>query len=248
MKLLTSLIFGTAVACSFTPADAQVWKCVENGRTVFSDQPCPATGRQMDPRKLNGNSVQAERVPMDQGDDAPLEFSTQAGVARQSPQNSCPSDQDIRNMETKASSMTLGKKEKAFMDDEIRRARQCRKGQGNYAAEDWQVSREAQDDQNSLTNKQRGRSRAEGMHSAADPIEGDRIEQRRLADEARRREEQAIAAAAAAQRALQQNETFFCNPRGCTSSTGGFYSRSAKGTFVGPRGTCTLAGTQLMCL
>ena len=115
-------------------------------------------------------------------------------------------------METKAGSMTLGKKEQFFMVDEIHRARQCRKGQGNYAAEDWQVSREAQDDQSSVSNKQRGRARAEGMHSAADPIEGDRIERRRLAEEAMRREQEAIAAAAAAQRTQQQNEPFFCNP------------------------------------
>ena len=232
MKFIRSFIFAVA-ACALTPVQAQVWKCNDNGRTVFSDQPCPASGRQLDPRKLNGNSVQAERVVTDENMDAPRGNPAQARVVRQSQQNSCPSDQDIRNTETKLSSITLGKKEREFLDDEIRRARQCRKGQGNYAAEDWQVSRDAQDDQNSLTSKQRGRSRAEGMHSAADPIEGDRIERRKLVEEAEKR--------------ARQNETFACNANGCSSSTGGFYNSIGNGLYVGPRGTCNRAGSTLMC-
>lgn len=65
----------------------------------------------------------------------------------------CPNDQEIRNMEVLANSATLGASKKAFLADEVRRARQCRKGQGNYSAGDWQTSHEAQRAQNNLTGR-----------------------------------------------------------------------------------------------
>jgi hypothetical protein len=82
------------------------------------------------------------------------------------------------------------------MQEEVRRARQCRKGQGRYAAADWDISRQAQAAQSSQSGAQDARRRAEDMHSAADPVEGDRItsvrEQERAQREAQRRQDQRL--------------------------------------------------------
>ena len=65
----------------------------------------------------------------------------------------------------------------------IRRARQCQKGQGNYTAADWNVSKQAVDAQSSLTGGADARRRAEAMHSAANANEGDRIARQRETDD-----------------------------------------------------------------
>jgi hypothetical protein len=156
----------------------EVWKCKQrDGGIAFSDVPCPGAGEALEPRRLQSNVADAPRLPA--AASKPLD----AGLP-QPPVNDCPGDLELRNMETRANSTTLGDRERAFMQDEIRRVRQCRKGQGRYTAEDWALSREAQNAQSS-SNAEKARLRAEGMHSAADPLEGDRI--------ARQRENEAIA-------------------------------------------------------
>ena len=95
-------------------------------------------------------------------------------------------------METRANSTTLGDAERQFLQDEVRRVRQCRSGKGRYTEADWAISREAQAAQTQLSERARydARQRAEAMHSAADPEEGDRIARRRIAEErAQRRAE-----------------------------------------------------------
>lgn len=162
-------------------AQAQVWRCTaQDGSTVFSDRPCPGKGSQLEERRLRGNAIEVPRLasaPAGTERPAPVEPAVTAPV------NDCPGDQELRHMETRASSTTLGEKEVAFMRDEIRRARQCRKGQGRYTAADWAISREAQAAQSNLRGAAEARLRAEGMHSAADPQEGERIAQQRRAEE-----------------------------------------------------------------
>lgn len=89
-------------------------------------------------------------------------------------------------METQAASVTLGKKEREFLQDEIRRARQCRSDQGNYTAKHWQQSQEARAAQSCLTDRAGGHGRAEAMHGLADPVEAERIRAARDAEERRR--------------------------------------------------------------
>ena len=52
---------------------------------------------------------------------------------------------------------------------------QCRAGQGRYREADWIISREAQAAQTQISDRARydARLRAEAMHSAADPAEGE---------------------------------------------------------------------------
>lgn len=179
------LIVGAASLISFAgflgEARAQVWRCTaQDGSTVFSDRPCPGKGSQMDERSLRGNAIEAPRLP---STTAATERPAPAEAPVIAPVNDCPGDQELRHMETRASSTTMGEKEVAFMRDEIRRARQCRKGQGRYTAADWAISREAQAAQSNLRGAAEARLRAEGMHSAADPQEGERIAQQRRAEE-----------------------------------------------------------------
>lgn len=170
------------LVCLAAPARAEVWKCkAADGSTVFSDRPCPGQGRALDERQLRGNAIDGPRLP--QTSRTPSEIPVAAEPAPSAPPNDCPGDQELRHMETRASSTTLGDQELAFLRDEIRRARQCRKGQGRYTAADWAISREAQAAQSNLKGAAEARLRAEGMHSAADPQEGERIAQQRRAQE-----------------------------------------------------------------
>lgn len=163
----------------------EVWKCKVGDEIRYSDQPCAAQGQAMAPSVLQGNVIDATRVPQPGG-----EASATPGVARSqgAEENVCPSDRDIASMETRASSISLSREAKTFMQDEIRRARQCRKGQGRYSAADWAISRDAQNAQSSLSGAADARRRAEAMHSAADPLEGERIARQHEAEEAAARE------------------------------------------------------------
>ena len=242
-------IFATLFAV--TAQSAQVWKCKDGDRVIFSDAPCPATGKQLEARQLQGNVVQSEPVPA-----RSEEFDSQSGSSRRrdgasrnsdasNSGNVCPSDLEIRNLETKASSITLGRREKSFLDDELRRARQCRKGQGSYSAEDWQTSRDAQNAQNNLTGREAARRKAEGMHSAADPVEGDRIANRRAQEEAAR----AAAEAARRQRAADMAARIVtsCDAAGCWTPGGRYNRAPGSNTFFGPGGTCQLSNGQMTC-
>lgn len=171
----------------------QVWKCEVGGKVVFSDKPCPQAGQQLPGRTLQPNVVDAmkpEVVDAAMGRPQPPALPPQLPAG-----NACPGDGEIRGMQTRANSTTLGDAERQFMQDEVRRARQCRSGQGRYADADWDISREAQAAQSQLSDRARAdaRQRAEAMHSAADPDEGERISRRRIAEErmARRAQQQA---------------------------------------------------------
>ncbi|WP_343604092.1 hypothetical protein [Roseateles sp.] len=184
-------LIATALLCfagAITTAQAQVWKCTIDGKVQYSDQPCPAKGEAMTSRSLQSNVIDtsADRAAIERAKAAAAE--QQAATATPSaapvaPANVCPSDRDIAGMETKASSISLSPEAKRFVQDEIRRARQCQKGQGKYSAADWTVSKQAVDAQSSLTGGPDARRRAEAVHSAADPAEGDRIARQREAEE-----------------------------------------------------------------
>jgi hypothetical protein len=160
----------------------QVWKCEVAGKVNFSDKPCPQSGQPVAERHLQPNVVDAIKPEVIQ---AAMGRTPAASAPVLPAGNVCPGDGEIRGMETRANATTLGDAERRFMQDEVRRARQCRSGQGRYTDADWDISREAQAAQTQLSDRARldARLRAEGVHSAADPAEGDRIERRRLAEE-----------------------------------------------------------------
>ncbi|MBL8278187.1 MAG: DUF4124 domain-containing protein [Pelomonas sp.] len=160
----------------------QVWKCEVDGQVRFSDKPCPGSGQPVSERTLQPNVVESlkpETVREALG--RPAAASAPAGPAG----NVCPGDGEIRSMETRGNSTTLGDPERQFMQEEVRRALQCRAGRGRYTDADWSISRAAQAAQTQLSERARrdARVRAEAMHSAADPEEADRIARRRIAEE-----------------------------------------------------------------
>jgi hypothetical protein len=185
LLLIASLIGAAAPA-------AEVWKCQVGEQIQYSDQPCQLKGEALASRKLQGNVVETAGRSGDKGAataDASGNSSPSNAEFKRQENNVCPSDADIAGMETRASSIGLTPEAKAFMQDEVRRARQCRKGQGRYAAADWDISRQAQAAQTSQGGGADARRRAEAMHSAADPVEGERIaRQREQAQEQAQRE------------------------------------------------------------
>lgn len=236
---------------------AQVYKCVRpDGKIEFSNLACPTdasasrvntkpnsvdmSGSREQAQKAENSRLREQLAEQERAQQLDRSSASRAG-SQVPPVNTCPTDKDIRNMETSASSIGLGKDARTFLEDEIRRARQCRKGQGNYSAEDWQISKEARDAQRSISGKKQGQVRAEGMHSAADPIEGDRIEQRKLAEEARLHE-------GANRERRSHNVITNCDSFGCTNAAGQRFIRSGNSnTYFGPNGACMRTGMQLLC-
>jgi hypothetical protein len=191
---IKACILLSAAALGGSAMAGEVWKCQVGQQIKYSDRPCTIAGDTLNPRALQGNVVDAAvKKPAGDGASAPAPGLRADGRPAD---NVCPGEAEVKAMETRASSISLGAEAKAFMQDEVRRARQCRKGQGRYGAADWEISRQAQAAQSSLSGAPDARRRAEDMHSAADPSEGDRIasmrEQERAQREAQRRQEQRL--------------------------------------------------------
>lgn len=187
-RLMTGVV---AVALCGGAWAQQVWRCETNGQVRFSDKPCPGSGQPVAQRSLQPNVADGVKPEVVRA--AMAEAASAAVASPPVPAgNVCPGDAEIRNMETRANSTTLGDDERRFMQDEVRRAWQCRKGQGRYTDADWAVSRQAQASQSNTGDRDRrdARLRAEAMHSAADADEGDRIARQRLADERLRQRQQ----------------------------------------------------------
>jgi hypothetical protein len=246
MRLRSAVVSAFLAVTCFAAQAQTVWKCQEGSRVVFSDAPCPSTGKPIAAQRLQGNTMKAEpvRPPQKAGDGYDNGGSANAGVMSTGSTNSCPTEQEINNMEVSANSKTRSRQDVAVRQDEIRRAKQCRAGQGNYKSADWQASQDAQRDLSSVDAKRRkaAEARIEGIHSAADPVEGDPIaKKKRDEDEARR-----LAAEAMARNS--RNSIVACDQGGCTSSDGSRFTRTGTSTlFIGPRGACTLVGTQMNC-
>lgn len=230
--------FGAAFFLPQAGMTQTVWKCQVNGKTTFSDAPCPSSGTMLDQRKLNTNTVGAVRQQWSDESEEPQDGGhphyRSSGQA-----SSCPSEREIKNMETSASSMTIGKKEKAFLYDEVRRARQCAKGQGNYSQDDWKQLKETRDAQSSIRDGASARRKAEGIHSAADPIEGDRIAAQRRHED-RLREER--------RRRAQATGPITCHGNSCNGPGGHFTRHGTTNNYTSPSGQfCQRIGTQMQC-
>lgn len=185
-----ALALGLGLVVSGASAQ-QVWKCEVGGLVRYSDRPCDSPGQTLPTRQLQPNVADSLKPDVLRAALAPASAPVVAAVG-----NACPGDAEIRDMQTRGNSTSLGDAERQFMQDEVRRAWQCRKGQGRYSDADWAISRSAQAAQSQLSDRARqdARQRAEDMHSAADPDEGDRIARLRLAQvQARLRAEQQAA-------------------------------------------------------
>lgn len=182
-QIVAGLMLTIAIA---VPVQAEVWKCSLDGKLQYSDQPCQSQGAPMAPRSLQSNVIEtAADGPAAMPTATERQTAAMPGRGGQlaTSVNVCPTDSDIASMETKASSITLSPESKRFVQDEIRRARQCQKGRGNYSAADWAISKEAIEAQSSTTGAADARRRSETMHSAADPSEGELIARQRAIED-----------------------------------------------------------------
>lgn len=100
-------------------AHAQVYKCHEGGRTVYSDAPCSGESQLIDSHRAAPAAVRAP---------APVRSVSEPSVANSAPvaQQACPSEQDIANMQTSASSRFIDRYELQLQQEDIRRAQACR--------------------------------------------------------------------------------------------------------------------------
>lgn len=145
-----------------------------------------------------------------------------------------PSQQDIRDLETSASSVTLGSKEKKFLQKELARAKAAQTGQGTYNAEDVKRLKEAQSDQNRIDAKDRGRARdtAESIHlrKGSEEVRTGVVHDRQ-AEEARVNARRAAAAQQASRAAAEAAKTAgptrdritACVYENCTGASGNRY-------------------------
>jgi hypothetical protein len=234
------IAFFVSIACQ---ANAQTYfKCTNSlGKIEFSDRACKDRRHEvvmtqhinsMDTSELRRNIEVQRSQQQEERRVAALNDSTHKGNRGNGNSNNvCPSDIDIRNLETKASSITLHEEDRTFLQAEIRRARACKKEGGQYDAEDWKKIKDAQDSVNNIQSRDRasGRASAEGIHSVS---ASDRENARMIADkqvEAERRaaqaaERAAAAAEAAAARRAQPSSITSCDPGGCWDSLGGRYN------------------------
>jgi hypothetical protein len=240
---------GSLVTATPVLAQGQKYKCAgKDGKIEFSNMAC-ATNTAASTVTVKPNSIDSSGMreqsqkaldrrqqEVDQAESA-RRYQGSAGAAG----NECPSELELRNMETQAASVTLGKKEREFLQDEIRRAMQCRSGQGNCTAKHWQQSQEARAAQNSLTDRAGGRGRAEAMHGLADPAEAERIRAARAADEQQRAARQG---ARAPESPIQATR---CSGESCWSNDGTRYKSTGGGWYSGPQGSCRKVGNTLQC-
>lgn len=183
-----------AVLACAAPVQAQVFKCQQGGRTVYSDVPCQGVRAVLDREQLQGNTVRREPEhhlpgqPPQAGEAAPPVIPGQpaAPVAAGQRAPACPDEQDIRNLETKLSSISFddprSHRERNFLQQELRRARACRVEGGSYTREDWRRIQQAIDAQGNLRpeDRQRERGIARGIHEPnASEQEKQRMQQAR---------------------------------------------------------------------
>ncbi len=208
------------------------FKCTgADGKVQYTETPCPAgtTGSEL---RLQPNTMDsaAMRAPPASPSERPAQASLQAPAAAPG----CPSPLEIRNLETTASSVALGRLEREFMRDEVRRARACAAAGNSYTADDWRRIKEGQAAQSNVDRQQRRAERrtVEDIHAAAAPAERQRL----LAERA--------AAAARGPNAIAE-----CDGSGCWDGEGVRYNRApGNGRFVREDGAqCREVAGRMRC-
>lgn len=221
-----------------TASHAQVYKCQSaQGRAIYSDSPCEYGARALDPKLLRSNSLDTSGARRQAREADKQEDERYRAVQNEVPRSStgaaggniCPTEQEIRNMETSASS--ISHRDSKFMQAEIRRARACIKEGVNYTKDDWKHIKEGQDAQGNISAKDRakGRQTAEEIHYRAG---SESVRQQMLdaqaTEQARVAQRRATGAAQAAQAAAQAN---------AGSAAGPSYDRIARCIYDNCQGT-----------
>jgi hypothetical protein len=225
-------------------AQAQMFKCVlPSGKVEYRGSQCDDT-KQSAPIHGAVSDVPAmparEMQRAQQARRAEPEPGPQMTVIGRSPSSRrVPTEQEIKNLETSASSITIGEKERRFLQDEVRRAKAARETGTEYSEQQLRELKEAASSQSRLSQGERASARrdAEAVHmeSGTAAVKAQILQDREI--EAQRAAQRQAAAA----RPQPTTQLHGCTSSGCFGSDG-FYMRSGD-TLLGPNGrSCTSTG------
>lgn len=250
MQLPSRFLRGSLAACACwllcaTPAFAEVYKCADaQGKVSYSGTPCAASSVRQ--QAVNASPASAG-IGGVSSDASSTPRANSAPATAPAPEKFCPSERDISNLENRATSITLDDKARAFIRDEVRRARACSREDTHYTREDWARVERGIDAQNRSLERDReeGRAAAIDTHSvSASAQERERIENEKNREALREAERQREAAIQdAAWRPVAR-----CDNSACWDKGGNRYGKSANGNYLSPAGqACTLNGSRLHC-
>jgi hypothetical protein len=249
--LVATVVIGLQMY-SFNVSSQTYSKCIHpSGRVEFSDRGCDVNSQGTVLRQ-HSNTLDASASRQQNHVEPQRDDPSQSRIANQErvktavapAQGVCPTDLEISNLETKASSITLRDVDRKFLQAEIRRARACKKDGGSYGAEDWKQINEAQNSVNRIDSRdsEAARVKAEGIHSVS-ASDGEKT--RMIADkEIEARESAARAAAQASASTITS-----CDPGGCWDNLGRRFNKSGDvGNFLRHDGNlCQSIGGLMQC-
>lgn len=246
------------------------YRCVErNGQVMFSDVPCPTSASRQSvvstipaTRGIGGQEYRqlrnlwAIRGDTERQRNTPQRAAVVGEYAQTPRANNCPSERDIANLETKASSITLDTKSRNFLLAEIRRARACNVEGGRYAQEDWERINSGIADQGRINpgDREIARRNTENTHMiVASPAEQRRmqadadreamIEAARIRAEADRRRQDEQSAHDNSPRFISN-----CSGNSCFDNQGNRFQGVGGGQLLGSDGTmCQQMGNMVHC-
>ena len=229
-------------------AHAQLHKCVgADGKVEYRDSACddvrqsaPMTGGTssgidaMDPREIQRaqQMMRAERVQA-QGNATPTPTPASARSGRR-----VPTEEEIKNLETSASSITLSDKQRRFLQAEVERMKAARAEGATYSESELRQLKDSQSAQNRIdrTDREKARQEAEDIHMRSGSPGAQASVQAIREEEAHRAAKRRALAAQAAAAAQKPPDTDFqfdrittCIYGNCSSQSGATY-RQLPGT------------------
>jgi hypothetical protein len=238
-RLTGKLLAVTAmIAASVLSAHAQMYKCSSPaGKIEYRQSPCEDS-RQT--RGLSGGTTsgiaampshEVQRALNSSGPEPGPNVTVIGGDRR-----GVPTERDIKNLETSASSRTLGQKEKRFMEDEVRRAKLARENGTAYTEKEKRELEYLRSSQTRIdqADRDRARQQAEDIHMRAGQALRDDVMSTRQAEKARVAARRQAADDAAARQAAQSaqgaaalgptyDRITQCNLGNCQSRSGETY-------------------------
>lgn len=232
-----------AACCAAGVAQAQMFKCVVNGKVVYQQSACQDERNE---RGIGGTTTTIDAMPQREINRVNNRAAQERARDERTPKMSViggsrpatPSDQDIKNLETSASSKTISDKERKFLQQEVERARAAQQGNGSYTQKNLEQLKDAQSAQNRIDprDREQARTAAENIHiNKGSAAVQDEVVQSRQAEEARKEARRAAVITS-------------CDAGGCWGSDGSRYNRSAGDNFVRQDGRfCQVVGKQMTC-
>lgn len=154
---IATLVFVTA-------SSGQVFKCVTpGGKVEYREAACDDAAHQKSITHGTTSGIDAtSRYEMNMATrPAQTPQAPQQPIIIGAPKGRVPTNQEIKNLETSASSTTISAKEKQFLKQEVERAKDAQARQASYTEDDAKRLQEARAAQNRIDPKDRERARAE---------------------------------------------------------------------------------------